>query len=479
MPAGPLPQKHVPAVVVETVAPESVSVGQDVSYELVVRNEGSVPVWNVRVEDELPAGCRYVASDPQGDHANGRLNWSLGQLDAGGTRRIKVTVRPNEEGELRNRSVVTFAAATQATMRVTRPRMSVSVTAPDVAKAGEEVTFLVKLSNTGSGPATNLIMQAKLSDGLHNPNGSVLELKLPALPAGQSKTIPLRAIATKAGSQMCQLSCAADGATTEPAKTAVTITEPKLSARVLGPAKCLVKAEPVFTIELTNPGTATTDPVTVSAMFPAGFEFLQASDAGVLSSGGKEVTWRLIGISAGAGKAVSLKLRATGPSDAAIKIAAMTAPVETAAPDASSLRNVSSLARGLESKIDHSIKAEGVPALRFEVVDVEDPVEVGKEAIYEIKVMNQGTGPCTNVTLTGYLSEGTSAVSASGHTQVRVSGTQLLFDPIAKLDVKGEVTYRVKVRGNVSGDMKFKVQIACDQIRSPIVKEENTRFYKE
>jgi uncharacterized repeat protein (TIGR01451 family) len=477
VPASNLPVKQSTSVTVETVAPDSVSVGQDVTYELFVKNEGGSAVWNVRVDDELPVGTRYISSDPPGEVANGRLSWSLGSLEAGATKRLKVTVRPADEGEIRNRTVVTFSAATENRMRVTRPKLAASISAPESVKAGEEVAFLVRLTNSGSGPATNLVMKASLSDGLHNSNGAVLELKLPTLAAGQVKTIPLRAIATKAGPQACLLAVTADGAATQPTKAGFTVVEPKLMARVVGPAKCNVRSEPTYTIELTNPGTAATDALTATATLPAGFEFLMASDGGVLSANGRDVNWKLAGIAAGAGKAVSVKVKAVAPTDDMLKVIANTTSEPTMA--SSGVQPASAVARGLEAKSELAIKADGVPALRFEVVDVEDPVELGKEAIYEIKIANQGTGPCTNVTIAAFPAEGTTAVASNGPTTVRVQAGSLLFDPIAKLDVKGEVVYRVRVRGVQPGDMKFKVQISCDQIRTPIVKEENTRFVKE
>jgi uncharacterized repeat protein (TIGR01451 family) len=478
VPTGLLQPRHTTGVVVETVSPESVSVGQDCAYELVVRNEGPTAVWNVRVDDELPAGTKYLSSEPAGDFANGRLSWGLGTVEAGGTKRIKVMFRPSDEGELRNRTVVTFAAATESKMKVTRPKVAVQVAGPESAKAGEEVAFTIKLTNSGSGPATNLVMQARLSDGLHNPNGAVLELKLPSLPAGQTKTIPLKAVATKAGAQVCSITSVADGTTSEPAKSNVTIVEPKLTAKVVGPAKCLVKAEPVYTLEFTNPGTAGTDPLTVAAAIPAGFEYVQASDGGLLQSTGKEVVWKLTGLPAGQGKAVSLKLKCVAPSEAAaVRVMASTATNDAAA--TGTIQSVAAIGRGLEAKADLAIRAEGIAALRFEVVDVEDPVEVGKEAIYEIKVTNQGTGPCTNILIVGVPAEGTTPVTANGPTTVRVQAGQMIFDPIAKLDVKGEAVYRVRVKGTVSGDQKFRVQVSCDQIRTPISKEENTRFIKD
>ena len=61
----------------------------------------------------------------------------------------------------------------------------------------------------------------------------------------------------------------------------------------------------------------------------------------------------------------------------------------------------------------------------------------------------------------------------------RTTGQQILFDPIGSVGVKGEATYRVKVKGMQPGDMRFRVKMTSDQNRTPVVKEENTRFYKE
>jgi uncharacterized repeat protein (TIGR01451 family) len=120
-----------------------------------------------------------------------------------------------------------------------------------------------------------------------------------------------------------------------------------------------------------------------------------------------------------------------------------------------------------------------MPGLRFEVTDLEDPVEIGKEAMYEIKVVNQGTGPCTNVVVVAMPADGTSVTAANGPTTARAQGTVVSFDPVAKLDVKGEVVFRVRVKATVAGDHKFKVLVSSTEIKTPITKEENTRFYKE
>ena len=125
------------------------------------------------------------------------------------------------------------------------------------------------------------------------------------------------------------------------------------------------------------------------------------------------------------------------------------------------------------------MKAEGVPALRFEVTDIEDPIEVGKEAVYEVRVINQGTGPCTNVQIVADLGEGTTATGATGPTNPKQSGQQVMFEPIPEFGVKAEAVYRIRIRGDIPGDHRFRVRMGCDQIKTPVMKEENTRFYKQ
>ncbi len=77
------------------------------------------------------------------------------------------------------------------------------------------------------------------------------------------------------------------------------------------------------------------------------------------------------------------------------------------------------------------------------------------------------------------MAEGATYTGSSGPTQIKVQGQHLVFDPIATLGVKGEAVYRVKVRGSQSGDIRFRVQLTCDQVRTPVVKEESARFVEE
>lgn len=464
--AASLSAKQAPSVTVEYEMPETVGVGQPLVYALVVRNTGTGSVTSVRVEQEVPAGVTYQSSDPPAETStDGKLGWTVGNMEAGAEKRIKVTVKASDEGEVKGRATVSFATAVEGKVKVTRPRIGVALSAPETARVGEKVQFTIKLTNTGSGAASAMTLHARLTDGLTHAAGNVIEAPLANLPAGQTKTLTLECVAGKSGAQQCTLTVFADSNPGETAKANVSLVEPQLVAKQTGPAKCLVKAEPVYQIDLSNPGTAATDPVNVTTVIPEGFEVVQASDGGTFSTTNRSVGWKLSGLTAGGSKSLTLKLRSVGPAEATVRTIAQTAP--------------EGKGKAIETKCETVVKAEGVPALRFEVVDVEDPVEVGKEALYEIKVTNQGTGPCTNVVVVAELGDGMVLGTASGPTTGKATGTGVTFETLATLPVKGEAVFKVKVKGTQAGDSRIRVKLSCDQIKAPVSKEENTRFYKE
>src|SRR5205085_982251 len=172
-------------------------------------------------------------------------------------------------------------------------------------RVGDEVAFQIKVANTGSGPAQKLVIQAKLSDGLHHPQGGVIEAELTNLAPGEAKTVTLRAMATKAGPQSCTIAAAADGNPPESAKSALSVVEPRLEAKLAGPSRCVVRSEPTFSLEMANPGTAGTDPVQAWAVVPDGFEFLSATDGGAYTPANRTVCWKLSGLPAGTSTMVS------------------------------------------------------------------------------------------------------------------------------------------------------------------------------
>src|SRR5205823_6448563 len=93
------------------IGPAQVPIGQSLSCVLVVRNHGPAAVAGVRVELPLPPGARALATEPAGEARNEQITWQLGNLEAGGERRLRATLQPGTAGEVETVRLETVASA--------------------------------------------------------------------------------------------------------------------------------------------------------------------------------------------------------------------------------------------------------------------------------------------------------------------------------------------------------------------------------
>ena len=121
-------------------------------------------------------------------------------------------------------------------------------------------------------------------------------------------------------------------------------------------------------------------------------------------------------------------------------------------------------------------KVIGIPAILIDAVDLEDPVEVGHQVTYQVKVTNQGSTEATNVRLVFILPPNEEFVSGDGASPIR-SDAGIVTDPLPVLASKGEAVWRVIVKAREAGDVRFKIELSSDQFQKPIHEEESTLLY--
>jgi uncharacterized repeat protein (TIGR01451 family) len=462
----PAPPRANPNIVLETVVPDAVPLGKDISYEIVVKNAGTHAVTGVKVEEELPQGARYLGGEPAGEVTPGAIGWTIGELAAGAEKRIKLNVKPAGEGDFRTSPRVTFTAAAGNTIKITRPKITASITGPEAVLINEEAAFVIQVKNDGTGPANKVKIHVSLPAGLRHPqqrDGSPVEAELPVLAAGETKSVTLKVKALEAGTQSCELTVLAEACGATKCSAVTMVQKPMLEARLVSPGKAMVRGEPTFTVEVANPGNAPTPNVQAAVSFPEGLEFVSASDGGNYEPGSRTITWNLGSQPAGGKKPLTFKLRA-----------GLHGKLEVRAVAASPARVGE---KPLEARTTAVLEVDGVPAVGFEVVNVDNPAEVGKEVTYEIRITNQGTRPLTNLKLAAVLSEGLTVSGVTGPVKHAATGQTIGFEPIPRLAVKADVVVRLKAKGTTAGDLRCKVQLSCDQLKQPVFKEESTVFF--
>jgi uncharacterized repeat protein (TIGR01451 family) len=445
---------------IEVHSPSSAVFGVPVDFELIVRNRGENRAENVRVEAELPATAEFVSAAPEGAVESDTMLWSFDRLEAGAEQRIQVRLKPTGEGPLQCHAMVTATAIAAAETVVTKPRLQLAVTGKSQAVAGDEVTLTLRVTNPGSGPATGVLIRDLVPAGLEHAAGDEIEYEVGALEPGETREVQLTLAAVKAGDQTSYVQVTADGGLRETKEFVVHVREPQLAVQKTGPKQRYIERPATYSIVVSNPGSAPAGRVEVVDELPAGVVLVEASDGGRLSQDKKSVRWAFDELDAGEQRKLSLIVRPTAPGEFVSQV-------------------VATAEGGLRAEAEAATVVEGIAAISVTVTDAEDPIEAGAETTYEIRVVNRGSEAATNVVIQATTSRGLRPVKGSGPVGYEIRGQEVIFEPLARLAVRSDAVYTVRVRGERPGDLRFRVAMHCDQLESSVTKEESTRVYSD
>ena len=448
-----------PSVLIQKKAPSEVKVGQAAVFVIQVRNTGTVTAYGVRVSDRVPQGMRMIDATPQPNSAKDALVWELGDLEPGGERAINLRLLPEIEGELGSVARVSFEAAASVRTMATRPELKVKQLAPAEVLIGQQVEIEIEISNPGSGSATGVVLQEDVPSRLEHPKGRQLDNHLGDLQPGESRRLTLRMMATEPGpvKNIVRLTSQEGLAVENTAEFEVIA--PNLIVDLQGPSRRFLERQANFEVSIANTGTATASNIDLVVYLDRGLSFVSTEFKGQYDAGRHAVLWSLAELPAGQSGTVPLRLL----------------PIETGT------RVVRLETRGdlgLSAESEKTINVEALAELTFSVADVNDPIEVGSETSYEIRVTNNGSRDDANVKLQVELPPGLQLISTDPTAQA-ASGRIVSFAPLARLDAKGEYSFRVSVRGATEGAHVIRAMLTSDSSRVPVTKEESTLVYAD
>ncbi|MBS0209043.1 MAG: DUF11 domain-containing protein [Planctomycetes bacterium] len=451
---------QTPSVTIEKHSPKEVQVGQPAKSEIVVRNAGQATAYDVSVRDDVPQGARLIGSKPTPQTGpEGELVWTIGALRANETAKIEIEWMPLGEGELGSVATLQFSAMASSRSRVTRPELTIDVSAPSEALQGETIPYRIKLTNTGTGAANGVVLVDHVPANLEHPAGVDLEQDIGALRPGESRTIDLVMRARAAGEGVNVVAAHAQGGLKVDKQMPIRVLAPALAVGLEGSRRRFLERQATYTVNIANPGTAPAKQVELVAYLPPGVEFLQANHQGRFNQASRSVHWLLEELPAGQQGDVTMTVLPREQGALPLRIAA-------------------AAERGLSTERQETIQVEGVAALLFEVADQADPVEVGGETVYLIRVVNQGSKDSMNVQVVALLPSDMKLLSVEAPTRYDATNG-VRFQPIPRLAPKAEATFQLRVQAGAPGDHRLRVQVTSDEIHSPITKEESTRVIGE
>ncbi len=453
--------EQLPSLSIRKIAPAEVQVNHAAVFTTRIKNVGKITAYGVKITDYVPRGARLESAHPEFIRTpTGAIQWELVALEPGEEASVSMKVTPLTEGEIG--SVATVSFATRASVRTvsTKPQLTIQQTFNKTALIGETVLVNIVVSNPGSGDATGIVVEADIPIELSHVAGNELEYQIGTLRPGQSKQLQLRLLAKTAGIIQNILTVRGKGQIENRSIEPMRIVAPALQVSLRGPAIRYLDRQTTYSVEVLNPGTASARNVELVAYLPKGLKFVSTDHHGEYDNSEHAVYWKLEELPPQIGDSVKLMAIAIEPGEQKVR-----------------LEGTADL--GVRARFEHVVRVESVPELEFSVKDTADPIELGSDTTYEIKVVNRGTRTATGVQIAASFPQALKPIQGGGPSDVRIEGQIVLFSPLQRLAPGAEAVFRVKAKAIAQGDNVIRVQISSDDKTTPVTKEESTRVYSD
>jgi Domain of unknown function DUF11 len=464
-PEQPLPEyrKSVGAqdasLTVDWVTPESIVLLKQGKFDLVLRNRGLITIEQISITNVLPDGFRFVKCDPLPTSEKPRRIWIVKKLAPQEEARISLYLVPTAVGDAKSHARVDFHVASTSSFKVVEPKLKIAVEGSDKVLVGNQAVFNVSIKNPGSGHATGVRMKAFLPDGLEAvAAGTVYDLG--TLNPGEARSVRVLARVKALGLHHVKFVGIADDNLRDEAKKDVTGLQAKLDVAISGPKFRYLARPAKYKVVVTNNGNAVARNVNLQVNVPQAFAYLSGGEKGRFDASTKTVHWTIGTLGIGKQASAEFQLKAVNRGNFPL--------LAEATGD-----------RGLKANVKHVTRVDGIAAILLEVVDVDDPIEVGATTYYEILVTNQGTEFATNIKIAAKVPDGVQILDSKGPSEGKIVGNKITFAPLPKLAPRADAIYRVRVRMLKAGDIRVEATAMADSLESPVKELESTKVYKD
>ena len=230
--------------------------------------------------------------------------------------------------------------------------------------------------------------------------------------------------------------------------------------QITGPKLRFLERKALYTFKVANTGETTATDVSLRDNLPTGFRALSADPPGHYHLPTHSVAWVLGEIPPGQNREVHLEVQAIQTGELKHQAAVQAA-------------------YGLRAEGEFLTRVEGSSALQLQVLDRDDPIEVNGETAYEIHVNNTGSKLETDVKLVCTIPDQMEFKSATGPSHYHVEGKTIVFEPVARLEVKADVVYGLTVKAVKPGSARFSVKLNSTDLGEPVMMTKATRIYAD
>ncbi len=162
-----------PVITIDKKGPETAILGQDVTYNIVVKNTGSAAAKSVVVTDPVPTGMSHASG-------KGELSFDVGDLAPGQSKPLAVTFKANQRGKVCNTATANSSNAGKvsddACTTILVPGLKVEKTGTKEQILGRNADYDITVSNTGDTTLQNVTVTdtAPVETSIVNAPGATL-----------------------------------------------------------------------------------------------------------------------------------------------------------------------------------------------------------------------------------------------------------------------------------------------------------------
>jgi uncharacterized repeat protein (TIGR01451 family) len=322
-------------------------------------------------------------------------------------------------------------------------------------EVGQQGTFVVRVSNPGSGMASNVLIQAAVPDGLEHRRGSLLTIEIGTLNPGESRQAQLNVTAVKGGEQQMAIRALADGGLTSQTAAALEVAEPELSLEITGPAEQMSGRTEQYLLQVMNQGDVPSANVRAKYRVADGFEFVSADRGGKYNDDERSIEWFVGTLQGGESSRFHVSLRAA----------------ETGA----LLHQAGVISEhGKVTMTEMETSVEGTAVLDLKIVASQNQLQVGDEITYDVEIANTGDRSATAVGFSCELPTGLELVETSGPTEYIAENGVVVFKSLAEIEAGKTAVYSVRARCTREGTHRLRLRAASESISEPLIGEETT-----
>jgi uncharacterized repeat protein (TIGR01451 family) len=444
-----------PVVTIRVIGPEAVSIDTEVPYKIIIQNRSNARAHHVLVRCMAPKNAQLIKATPEPTAKQPELQWEMGTLDAGASKTIEVTFRPNpNETDIALTGRVQFDHGQWLGTKISRPGLAVKKVVPPQGIVNETMTFQIEVINTSRVRMADVTVEDALPEGLefksdNVPNSPIdatnnkRTWKLASIEGGQKKIITYQVMAKQIMPAKRSLVLVSSGKIREQAEGMTAVVEPRIIARLTGPdTAATIKQRTKYKIDIRNDGTATLNNVRINFVHPADVKLAGASSGSQMYR--DMVQWILPKLSPGETRLLTVDVIADTPGNRRFELAVKAD-------------------RGAEQKAELSTMFDGLAALHW---NTQGPTTstVGKSIEYRILVENTGNAIATNVQVTATLPPEVEFRNQA-LPQFQIRDRSVVFRPI-QIPAKGSTTYTLTVVPRDKGMVKFSFELLSDQMKS-------------